>query len=382
MKVGKLKTKSRRIDSEIKTWGIASYGENNDYPEKVLEVSQASPTGTGCLKTFVKFVKGNGFEDEILSTHIFNHKGETGQKLGLKIESDYCKLGGMAIHINYDAMLNAVEFQHIPFEHCRISVDENGNPNGKIAVHRDWTGRYNFKHKLPKKDEIKYYPVYNPKTEVLLSQIGENGIENYSGQILYWSNTDQLSYPLSPFDAVVTDMATEESVSTVLYRNAKHNYLPAGMIINKKGIQQQAGSDDNNNESNRNEGSLNQEIADWQGDEQAAKMIVVDIDQTEDPPQFIPFPIQNFDKMFDATSKYIESNIGKVFMQPPILRAVDVGAGFGADLMKNAYDFYNSITVEDRNMISEIFSIMLKSYSVKFTSTKIASLQYISQATI
>lgn len=376
MKVGKLKTKPRRIDSIINSWMIASYGENNDYPEKVLEVSQASPTGTGCLKIFIKFIKGSGFEDINLTTHIFNRKGEDGQTLALKVESDYGKFGGCAVHVNYDALLRPIEFQHVPFENARICIDKDGKLIPFIAVHNDWTGRKNLKRKLPQANEIKRYPIFNQNIEVLKSQIGENGIENFSGQILYFSNTDQLSYPLSPFDAVVTDMATEESVSTVLYRNAKHNYLPAGILANRKGITAQAGSDEKDREG---KDTLHEDIASWQGDEQAAKIIVVDIDQTEEPPTFTQFPIQNFDKMFEATTKYVESNIGKVFMQPPILRGIDVGAGFGADLMNNAYNYYNSITDEDRNVISELFSKLLSNYEVKFTSTKIKPLQYINQ---
>lgn len=373
MKVGKLKTKQRRIDSELKTLGIASYGEFNDYPEKVLEVSQASPTGTGCLHTCIKFVKGNGFEDVALQNFILNHKGDTGGELQQKLVKDYKTFGGCAVHVNYDGTLSPTEYQHVPFEHCRLGIDADGNYNGKIAIHRDWTGRYNLKRKLPKKDEIKFFPFFNPKKSVLVAQIGEMGIEFYSGQIMYFSNTGSLSYPLSPFDSVVTDMATEESVSTVLYRNAKHNYMPAGMLINKKGIPVQAGSDGPNDEG---KDTLYKDVEAWQGDEQAAKIIVIDVDQTEDPPTFIPFQIQNFDKMFDTTSKYIESNIGKVFMQPPILRGIDIGAGFGGDLMNNAYNFYNSITFEDRNIISQIFSKLLQNFAVKFTSTKIIELEY------
>ena len=375
MKVGKLKTKQRRIDTELKLWGIASYGENNDYPEKVLEVSQASPTGTGCLKTYIKFTKGMGFEDELLSSHIFNDKGETGREIQQKLINDYCTIGGCAVHVNYNALLKSVEYQYVPFEHCRLGIDENGNYNKKIAVHPDWTGRYNLKHKLPKKEDIKWYPIYNPKPDILIAQIGENGIENYSGQIAYFTNTGLLSYPLSPFDSVVTDMATEESVSTVLYRNAKHNYLPAGILVNKKGIPAQAGSD-NDIIDGKESDTLYKDVETFQGDEQAAKIIVVDIDQSEDPPQFVPFTIQNFDKMFDTTTKYVESNIGKVFMQPPILRAVDVGAGFGADLMKNAYDIYNSITFDDRNFISSLFTLLLNSYDEQFSSTDIIPLEY------
>lgn len=65
-------------------------------------------------------------------------------------------------------------------------------------------------------------------------------------------------------------------------------------------------------------------------------------------------------------------------MQPPILRAKDVGANFGADLMKNAYYFYNSITSDERLILEESFTELFKNwweplYNVSFT---IQSLSY------
>ena len=42
------------------------------------------------------------------------------------------------------------------------------------------------------------------------------------------------------------------------------------------------------------------------------------------------------------------------------LRAEDVGANFGADLMRNAYDFYNSITETERDILSSIFKRVFK----------------------
>jgi hypothetical protein len=66
-------------------------------------------------------------------------------------------------------------------------------------------------------------------------------------------------------------------------------------------------------------------------------------------------------------------------MQPPILRGVDVGAGFGADLMKNAYDFYNSIVESERKMIEQELKKVFTLMPVTFESYDIQPLQYINQ---
>lgn len=369
MRVAKLKTQPRRVDTNLKSLGIASYGENNEYPEKLREVFAASPTGMGCLNTAIRFIFGDGFA-EPTSSMIVNQKGQTANQLLKKVVEDLATYNGFALHINYNALFEPVEVQHLPFEQTRISVDADGHPDGQIAVFQDWTRRNKLLDKKPTKDNISYFQVFNPIVNVVKAQIeSDGGIETYRGQVLYYSSEGELVYPVSQYDPAITDMATEEAISTVLHRNARHNFLPSGMIVVKK---KQESTDERTNTAD--------DIYKWQGDENTAKMIVVECAFDEEEPKFVNFPIQNFDRMFEKTSEYTQDTIGRMFMQPPILRGVDVGAGFGADLLKNAYDFYNSITESDRKVveseISKVFKLMdVQSYTIK-------PLVYQAQATV
>jgi hypothetical protein len=370
MKVAKLKTTARRVDAYSVSDRILKYSENNDYPQKVREVLQASPTGIGCMDIATRFVFGDGFKDKILANYIINSKGRKANQEVKRIISDFKTFGGFAFHVNYNALLEPIEIQHIPFEHCRIAITDNKEFSNQIAVHPNWTNKEGLKKF--KRDDIKYYPLYNSITEVIIAQLPESGIQEYGGQVYYYA-PDGLSYPLSPFDAVITDMSTEEAISTVLHRNAKHNFLPAGMII-RKGKAQSTTLGNEQTEQDYDDG-LADEVAKWQGDERAAKMIVVDVDFEEETPSFVPFSIQNFDRMFDSTSEYVEQKIGKLFMQPPILRGVDVGAGFGADLMKHAFDFYNSIVESDRKIVEETLGSVIKLMPVKFSDYSLEPLK-------
>jgi hypothetical protein len=378
MKVAKLRTQTRKDDVNLKAIGIASYGESNDYPDKIRDIFNASPTGKGCLNICRRFIFGDGFADVSLATTIVNRKGETANHVLRKAVDDFPHYGGFAIHINYNALLEPVEYQTVPFDHCRIEVDKDGLPTKRIAVHPNW----NNKNKLTKfkKEDIKFYPVFNSNPTVLMEQVqNAGGIENFSGQILYFSLDGDLVYPLCPYDPTVTDMSTEESISTVLHRNARYNFLPAGMIVKKSRVA--TTNDDNRERDNSDEGDLSSEIENWQGDERAAKMILVETEFDEETPQFVPFTIQNFDRMFDSTSKYVQDNIGRMFMQPPILRGVDVGAGFGADLLKNAYDFYNSIIESERKVVEEVLKKLFIEWPQQFANYTIKPLEYQKQAT-
>lgn len=374
MKVAKHKTQPRRSDVNLRMLGVASYGERNEYPEKVMEIVASSSTGSGCLDTSQRFVFGDGYTDQNLAEYPVNRRGHTANKVLKKVVEDKMRFNGFAVHVNYNGLLEAVEIQHVPFEHCRVSVDAEGNPDGFIAVHADWTRRNRLYRKPVNKDTIEFYPVFNTEVKTLLKQVRQKGgINNYSGQILYYSEAGDLEYPLAPFDDVITDMATEEAISTVLFRNARHNFLPAGLIIRKRRPQS---TTLDNEEGEREEDDLATEITNWQGDERAAKMIVVETEYDEEEPKFVPFPVQNFDRMFDKTSTYIEAKIGKRFMQPPILRAVDIGAGWGAELMKNAYDYYNSIVESDRKTIESELKKIYETTGLQFTDYSIKPLQY------
>jgi hypothetical protein len=120
-------------------------------------------------------------------------------------------------------------------------------------------------------------------------------------------------------------------------------------------------------------------IKKMQGDENTSKIWVVDVDADEEKPEFIDFTAKNFDKQYELTETSVQENIGKMFMIPPILRGVDVGAGFGSELVVQAYNFMNSVTSNERKMLEIAFRDLFTYYLVQFTNYRILPLQYIGQ---
>ena len=66
-----------------------------------------------------------------------------------------------------------------------------------------------------------------------------------------------------------------------------------------------------------------------------------------------------------------------MFKVPPILRGVDVGAGFGAELMNNAYDVMNSITSDERDDLARAFMDLFKFYPTQFADFTIKPKTYV-----
>lgn len=376
MRVSATKT-TQRVERNVYLTSkrIKAYGTSNDYPQKILEIVNASGTGKTCMDIYVKFVEGAGFLDETLSNTVLNGNGERADSLLRKFAKDLKNFNGFACLVKYAGTGLPVEYYNIPFEHCRLEITQAKEYTGRIAVHPDWTSQTGKTFRL---DDVKFIHKFAP--EKVIDQIVEAGSpEAYLGQVFYFTSDGDFEYPIAPFDPIVTDMLTEESVSTVKHRNAKYNFLPAGILVRKgkKANTTANGSYDYTDPVNQE----NAASADWivksQGDMNVSKIWVVDVDGDEEKPEFIDWTPKNYDRQYELTEKTVQENIGRMFMIPPILRGVDVGAGFGADLMNNAYDFMNSVTGNERRMIETAFRDLLKFYYVKFTNFVVAPLKYI-----
>jgi hypothetical protein len=376
MKVSATKT-SPRVERNIYITSkrIKGYGKNNDYPQKVLEIINSSGTGRTCMDIYVKFVEGAGFNDQVLAQTILNSNKERANSLLRKFAKDLKNFNGFACLVKYNGLGFPDEYLNVPFEQCRIEINSDGTYTGRIAVYPDWTG---LTGKPFDQRKVKFINQFDPQKAI--AQMIESGSpESYIGQIMYYTADGDFEYPVSPFDPVITDMLTEDSVSTVKHRNAKYNFLPSGILV-RKGIKPKTlddGTIDPTDAYNQEQYESAENIKKMQGDENASKIWVVDIDADEEKPEFIDFTAKNYDRQYEVTEKTIQENIGKMFMIPPILRGVDIGAGFGADLMNNAYDFMNSVTGNERRMLEVAFRDLLQYYAITFTDFTIAPLKYI-----
>lgn len=376
MRVSAAKTAPRvERNSYLLVKNIKGYGSGNDYPQKVLEIVNSSGTGRTCMDIYVKFVEGAGFADSTFSELVINNRDERTNSLLRKSAKDLKNFNGFAILVKYNGMGLPESYFNIPFEHCRIEIDSDRKYTGRIAVHPDWTG---LAGKWYRPKDVKYINRFDPKT-VLTEMEKDGGPESYVGQIMYFTADGDFEYPISPFDPIVTDMLTEESVSTVKHRNAKFNFLPSGILV-RKGIRPRTlsdGSYDPNDVYNEEQAESRKEIERMQGDENTSKIWVVDVDADEEKPEFIPFDAKNYDRSYEYTEKTVQENIGKMFLIPPILRGVDVGSGFGADLMENAYKFMSSVTGNERRMLQVAFADLFKYYITTFSDFSIKPLTYI-----
>jgi len=336
--------------------GVQSYGEHNDYPQQLMEVVDASGTGKSCVSVYSKFISGKGFEDKDFYKKIVNRLGHTNDYISDQVSKDLAEFGGFLIHVNFNANFQICELQHIPFEQGRFkALDPDTGFFDKVAIHHDWGKRFINLRKW-KKDDIHFIDFFNPDPVEIQKQVdAAGGWANYKGQVFYFSNEGERVYPLPIYDAVITDMNTEEGIANVSNRNARNNFLTAGMLINYANTNKSAAE-----EGKEEQSELEVAVKEFQGDDKAGKMMYVELEDGDTKPEFVSFKGTNYDKEFNVTLASSQANIGKAFNQPPILRAENVGANFGADLMLNAYNYYNSATENERLVLERTFTTIFQ----------------------
>lgn len=349
MRVEVLKRDKRYEVDKSTQYSIQTYGLANDYPQNVIEIVNASVTGSGCVKRYGEFINGKGFADAELGNMRVNGRKETFNRLLSFVASDYARFGGFALLVNYNANYRIASIYHVPFENVRLGLPNEQGICTTYALHNDW-GKRNTRLRRFSSDDIVRVDAFNPDADVIAEQVAlSGGFECYKGQLYYYTNNGAWSYPLPCYDAALTDMNTEEGISNITNRNARNNFLPSGMLID---ICQQ---DQTTDEETATENLLKQ----YQGDANALKLMYAQVGSKEEIPQFVEFKTQNYDKEYTESRNATKDNIGRAFNQPPILRAEITSSGFSTTEMVSAYNYYNSVTINERNHVSSAFDMLL-----------------------
>lgn len=349
MKISKLKTSTRIEQSYDYLSGIVKYGQYNDDPQKWAELLAASGTGMVCYRRFTRFVLGKGFADTRFYKLAVNEKGMTADRMLRRHVDDYCKWRGFAFHVNYQ-MGRKAEINYVPFENVRFAYDKVKGVVTGFYIHPDW-GKRNTALKRFDANEAVFIDFYNPDPAVIHEQVEKSGgWDKYNGQLIYCSADGEMVYPAPLYDCVNNDLSTEDAVSSVKNRNAKNNFLPAGMLV----VKEKQKDTEESKESN----DFDEQFRQFQGDESACKIIKVAVEFDEEVPELVPFDVKNYDKEFDYSEKSVQANIGKVFMQPPVLRGELIAGKLGSSTeIQEATDFYNAITEPDRLFLEECYAM-------------------------
>lgn len=367
MNVNNLKKSQKRVSVKyLQRLNIQSYGEDNLYPQRISSIIDGSSIGGTCLDRFATFIEGNGFDSLEFSQFVCNRFGDTIDDILHLVARDMAKFHGFAIHVNYDALGRICELQHVHFEDCRLEEEDDNGYVAYIAVHPDWTGQKTRSGKAIKIDEknVKKIFPFNPRPDVVINQIAySGGIENYRGQILWYSFDGRYQYPKPIYDKIATALSTDEGIDNVLYRNARNNFMLAGAFVHKKGTLIGMDEDGNPISPDDRDEQFGASLDQFQGDTNAASIMDITYENEEDKPELISFRGNNFDKDFICTDQRVTAKIYAAFQQE-VFYLISIGkVGFGGTILKDAYDLYNSFVVQERKAISSAFAKIFSNWT-------------------
>lgn len=357
---------------------LQSYGNDNLYPQHLQAITRASGTAELCLNRYAKFIEGYGFANEAISDVVVNHVGTTADELLHDIAQDVARFGGFALHVNYNVLCQITEINFVPFENCRLEEEDDAGNVARILVHPDWTGKKTRNGHVIRVDEsnIDRINVFNPNPEVVAAQvIKAGGIDNYKGQIFWVSLDGRYQYPTPIYDAVVTDISTDEGLGNIKYRNVRNNFLVSCMLIARKGVPK---IDENGNKVEQQLIS-DEDLTTFQGDENTSKILYVELENDEDKPEVVQFPTRNYDKEFSVTDASVVERIYAQFHQE-LFFSIRIGKlGFSGDVMRDAYQYYAGEVTNEQRFIERAFERICAHVAEPLTSDfSIKPLKYIS----
>lgn len=344
------KVEKRITVKERKQEGILSYDVDNNYPARVRDIVSSSGMGKSCVHLYRKFIFGKGFGDIGFAKAKINRHGLTPDKLLLKLSNDLAYFGGFAIHVNFNALGEVSEVNYQPFSHVRRTSKDSEYPN-MFAVYKNW-GERNIK-----KADIIYINKWNPNPEVVLQEIEAcGGIESYKGQVFYFS-TEGDEYPVAMYDAVLEDMQTDSQSKTYKFRNVTTNFMASHMLIVDK-----MESADGEDGGSREKSELIQSLEEYQGADDAQKIIVVEKESVDQTFTLEKVEQQNGDRLFEWTETSTRDNIRQAFLIPAVLLMSTPGKLGTADEIIDATKFYNTVTDDERLKLEESFSNIFAVY--------------------
>lgn len=379
-----VRSQKRFNPSYLSQFNIQSYDRDNIYPQRMQDLILNSPTGTTCCDRYEAFIEGNGLNDEDFSEYTCNATGQTVDDLYRLIARDMALFHGFALHLSYNLLGQITAVNYIPFQNCRLEEETEDGKVIHIYVHPDWTGKKTRKGKtlMINKTTVKKYYQFNPNPAVVLSEIEKDGgIENYRGQIMWFSMDGINTYPHPIYDSVVTNLSIDEGLDNIKYRNVRNNFLPAGILTRRKGaITIDAEGNMRNDDKDDN---FSERLDIFQGDENACSIIEVTLNSEDDKIEFKPIEGQNFDTKFTVTERSVTERIYAAFGQEPwyIIRLGKLG--FSGQTIGEAYEYYNSYVGRERRAISRALKKIFSHWYEEANPSKdygIQPLVYISNA--
>ena len=318
---------------EKKGEGYIVFGENNDYPNYLLDLFNKSAKHSALVRNKAKYVIGKGWTTESGEVSEFANKVGL-NTLGVKVAVDLEMFGGSYVEVIWSAIGRQIAaVNHIEYSRIRTNKD-----NTQFWYKESWT--VYSREKKP----AEVIPTFNPST-------------NEKRQIIFIKEyrPGGMCYPLPGYISALNFIEADIEVSKHVLGNASTGFTPSKLITLPNGEPTKEGKKEITDQfEKRFTGSDGKKFILSFVTDVARKPIIDDLgasDMTKED--------------FTAVDTLIQNNIfaAHEVTSPALFGIAQPGKLGGSTELKDAYDIFKNTYVNDKQMLIEGVFNMLSSYA-------------------
>jgi hypothetical protein len=337
----------------FKSWAkdVYLYGKDNFYPNMYKHHVRNSGTAKACTDTYAEFLRGEGFENEAYNELEINRNGLTFFKL-LEFIAKEKSLINFAVHLAYNRFGQITDITPVNYELIRKNIRTKEDKWDKYSVRQNWGNNYNYS--FTDDNLVKEYFAFNPSE--VKKQIKEVGFDNYMGQILYISDTDNSSdvYQYGFADVSLKSMQFENEAEIYSLSNIQNGFPISGALSYAANMKDTEG----------NKSFVENLKKDGKGAFNAGRIIAIPKPPNVDKGiEFESFTLNNVDTLFTNQLAEAEKKIKIQYNQQDALLGISPDGFLASEDLSDAYKSYNKFTKNGRIEIENVLN-MLFSYSI------------------
>jgi hypothetical protein len=311
------KSDAERVDRK----GWVNYGADNDFPQYLRDLSHESPVHGSLVVAIGDMIAGKGIESEQYQAELDALDIDA---LTYACSHDLKLFGGFYIEVIWSNDRTVIsKLNAIPFEECRIAVNQDDDSEIGIFHSYDWSNT------RKKKNTPEFIPRYNYLTR-----------EAEPRQI-YWcfTFTGSDTYPRPDYWSAINYIELDKQISIFHINQISNGLFPSTIInfYNGQATPEQK----------------QQMMMDWEnkmsGARNAGKVVMFFNERDQPKTEITPFPVNDADKQYQlmdttATQKIITAHR----VTTPLLFGIRETSGFGSnkDEMTTGLEIFNKQVIE------------------------------------
>jgi hypothetical protein len=311
------KSDAEKVDRK----GWVNYGDQNDFPQYLRDLSHESPVHGSLVVAIGDMIAGKGIQSEQYQAELDALEVDT---LTYACAKDLKLFGGFFIEVIWSNDRTVIsKLNPIPFEECRIAI--NQEDESEIGIYHS----YDWSNIRKKKNTPEFIPKYNYLTR-----------EQEPRQI-YWcfTYTGSDSYPRPDYWSAINYIELDKQISIFHINQISNGLFPSTIInfYNGQATPEQK----------------QQMMMDWEnkmsGARNAGKVVMFFNERDQPKTEITPFPVNDADKQYQLMDTTAQQKIITAHrVTTPLLFGIRETSGFGSnkDEMATGLEIFNKQVIE------------------------------------